>query len=311
MANGFCYTCWQAAAYVLTAARDGGLGVWVRPPAGHHWAIRHSGGHVLAIRAVRMRIRAVMRGEAVQSQSLIPVLPVLISALGAVASVAISIRAARVERLSAAQELATRFREPLLDAAFNLETRIYNIVELDLFGRFLGADSTESEKEYAVLNTMHVFAQYFCWVEILRRDSQFIDPRKEKLNRALAAGIEAVRGTFADSINIEERCFRLFRGEQRALGEVVLVSADVSKSDGPGWECLGYANFVRAVEDEHMARWFRCLREYIGEISANPGNRDGRLRLIQRQLVDIIDILDPDARRVPSHLRRRLAALPS
>lgn len=128
-----------------------------------------------------------MRGEAVQSQSLIPILPVLISALGAVASVAISIRAARVERLSAAQELATRFREPLLDAAFNLETRIYNIVELDLFGRFLGADSTESEKEYAVLNTMHVFVQYFCWVEILRRDSQFIDPRKEKLNRALAA----------------------------------------------------------------------------------------------------------------------------
>lgn len=124
-------------------------------------------------------------------------------------------------------------------------------------------------------------------------------------------GIEAVRGTFADSINIGEGCFRLFREEQRAFGEVVLVSTEVSKPDGPGWECLGYANFVRSVEDEHMARWFRCLREYIGEISANPGNRDGRLRLIQRQLVDIIDILDPDARRVPSHLRKRLAALPS
>ena len=310
MANGFCYTCWQAAADALTAARDGRLGVWVRPLVGHHWAIRHSGGHVLAIRAIRMRARTVMRGEAVQ-QSYITVLSVLISTLGAIVSVAISRRAARVERLSAAQELATRFREPLLDAAFNLETRIYNIVELDFFGRFLGADSTESEKEYAVLNTMHVFAQYFCWVEILRRDSQFIDPRKEKLNRALAAGIEVVRDTFADSINIEERCFRLFRGEQRALGEVVVVSAEVSKSDGPGWESLGYANFVRSVEDEHMARWFRCLREYIGEISANPGNRDGRLRLIQRQLVDIIDILDPDARRVPSQLRKRLAALPS
>jgi hypothetical protein len=169
-----------------------------------------------------------MRGGIVQ-QSIIPVLPILISTIGAVASVAISRRAAQVERLSAAEELATRFREPLLDAAFNLETRIYNIVELDFFGRFLGADSTESEKEYAVLNTMHVFAQYFCWVEILRRDSQFIDPRKEKLNRAMAAGIEAVRHTFADSIDIQEKCFRIFRGEQRALGEVVLVSAEVSR----------------------------------------------------------------------------------
>jgi hypothetical protein len=244
-------------------------------------------------------------------QSYITVLSVLISTIGALVSVAISRRAARVERLSAAEELATRFREPLLDAVFNLETRIYNIVELDFFGRFLGVDSTDSEKEYAVLNTMHVFAQYFCWVEILRRDSQFIDPRKEKINRAMAAGIEAVRHDFADSIDIQEKCFRLFRGEQRALGEVMLVLDEVSKSDTPKWECLGYATFVHSVEDQHMARWFRCMREYIGEISENPGNRDGRLRLIQRRLVDIIDILDPDARRVPAQLRNRLAASPS
>ncbi|MGH3982669.1 MAG: hypothetical protein ACRDST_08300 [Pseudonocardiaceae bacterium] len=244
-------------------------------------------------------------------QSLIPVLAVLISTIGAIASVLISRRAARVERLSAAEEVATRFREPLLDAVFNLETRIYNIVELDFFGRFLGADNTDSEKEYAVLNTLHVFAQYFCWVEILRRDSQFIDPRKERINRAMAAGIEAVRHVFADSLDIQEKCFRLFRGEQRALGEVMLVSADMSNSDAPRWECLGYATFVRSVEDEHMTRWFRCLREYIGEIAENPGARDGRLRLIQRRLVDIIDILDPDARRVPAQLRNRLVASPS
>lgn len=250
-----------------------------------------------------------------QDSPFITALPVLISAListlGAVISVAISRRAARVERLSAAEELATRFREPLLDAAFNLETRIYNIVELNFFGRFLGADSSDSEKEYAVFNTMHVFAQYFCWVEILRLDSQFTDPRKDQINRALAAGIEAARDAFADSFDIQEKCFRLFRGEQRALGEVMLVPAEVSRSDAPKWDCQGYATFVRSVEDGHMARWFRCLREYIEDVFENPGNRDGRLRLIQQRLIDIIDILDPDARRVPAHLRKRLSAPPS
>jgi hypothetical protein len=234
--------------------------------------------------------------------------PALISTVGAFVSVVFSLRAARVERLSAAEELLTRFREPLLQAAFNLETRIYNIVELNFFDRFLGADNTDSEREYAVVNTMHVFAQYFCWVEIIRRESQFIDPRNNETNRAVALEIEAVSHTFADSIDIQERCFRLFRGEQRALGEVMLVPVEASRSGTPRWECLGYASFVQSLENEQMARWFRTLREDIGEVSRDVANRDRRLRLIQRQLMDIIDILDPHARRVPSRLRKRLEA---
>lgn len=234
--------------------------------------------------------------------------PALISTVGAFVSVVFSLRAARVERLSAAEEIATRFREPLVQAASNLETRIYNIVELNFFDRFLGADNTDSEREYAVVNTMHVFAQYFCWVEIIRRESQFIDPRNDETNRAVALGMEAVNHTFADSIDIQERCFRLFRGEQRALGEVMLVPIEASRSGTPRWECLGYASFVQSLEGEQMARWFRTLREDIGEVSRDVANRDGRLRLIQRQLMDIIDILDPHARRVPPWLRKRLEA---
>jgi hypothetical protein len=237
--------------------------------------------------------------------------PALISTVGAFVSVVFSLRAARVERLSAVEEIATRFREPLLQAAFNLETRIYNIVQLNFFDRFLGADSTDSEREYAVLNTMHVFAQYFCWLEVLRRESQFIDPRNDQSSRAALDGIEAVRDVFADSINIQDRCFRFFRGEQRALGEVMLVPVEVPRSGAPRWECLGYASFVQSLEDEQMARWFRTLREDIVEVSRDVANHDRRLRLIQRQLMDIIDILDPDARRVSSRLRKRLEAPPS
>jgi hypothetical protein len=68
---------------------------------------------------------------------------------------------------------------------------------------------------------------------------------------------------------------------------------------------------VQSLEDEQMARWFRTLREDIVEVSRDVANHDRRLRLIQRQLMDIIDILDPDARRVSSRLRKRLEAPPS
>ncbi|MGQ0716813.1 MAG: hypothetical protein ACT4NP_05740 [Pseudonocardiales bacterium] len=236
------------------------------------------------------------------------VVAVLISTVGAIVSVAISRRAAREERLSAAEELIRKFREPLLQAAFNLETRIYNMVELGFFGRFLGADSTDSEKEYAVLNTMHVFAQYFCWVEIVRRESQFVDPRDDRINRTTADRLEAASDTFSDSIGIEEKRFRFFRGEQRALGEMMLVQTGVSTPGAPRWECMGYASFVRSLEDEQMARWFRRLREDIGEFAEDPANRDRRLRLIHQRLMDIIDILDPDAHSVPERLRKRLKA---
>lgn len=236
----------------------------------------------------------------------IPVMTALISTGGAFVSVVFSRRARSSDRIDAADQLATRFREPLLQAVFNLETRIYNIVELRFFARFLTADNTEEEREYAVLNTLYVLAQYFCWLEILRRDSQFIDPRNDQRNVAVVRGLEDVRNAFADSISIPERCFRLFRGEQRALGEVMLVPVVDGQPGAPRWECLGYAPFVRALDDAHTARWFRRLRADIELVAADPGGRDARLRLIQRQLVDIVDIVDPAARRVPSALRTRV-----
>jgi hypothetical protein len=240
-------------------------------------------------------------------QEWLTVVPVLISTAGALISVAISRRAARVERLSAAEELVTRFREPLLYAIFNLETRIYNIIELDFFGRFLGENSTDSEKEYAVLNTLYVFGQFFCWVDIMRRESQFIDPINDRKNRAYLAKIEAVFEAISDSINIREKCFRLFRGEQRALGEVMLVPVEASKPGFPKLGCMTYPSFVQSLNDEQTARWFRRLREDIEEIRKDVGRRDGRLRLIHHRLIDLIDILDPDAWRIPSRLRKRLA----
>lgn len=155
-------------------------------------------------------------------------------------------------------------------------------------------------------NTLYVFAQYFCWIEILRREAQFIDPRNDDRSAKVVHAIEAVRDIFTDSLTIEEPCFRLFRGEQRALGEVMLVPVNDPPAGAPRWECMGYAPFVQALEDPQTARWFRRLREDIDVLAADVAGHDTRLRLIQGRLMDIIDIVDPDERRVPARLRHRL-----
>jgi hypothetical protein len=234
------------------------------------------------------------------------VITALISTAGALVSVVYSRRSARGDRLEAADQLVMRFREPLLHAAFNLETRIYNILELDFFRRFLTAENSDQEREYAVYNTLYVFAQYFCWVEILRRDSQFIDPKNDQRNRQYVKALENVRDTFTDSITIHDPTFRIFRGEQRALGEVMLVPVTDPPPGVPRWDCLGYAPFVQALEDPAMARWFRGLRSGIDQASQDLSGHDFRLGILQRDLMDLIDVIDPDARRVPSRLRRRV-----
>ncbi|HEY8718863.1 hypothetical protein [Pengzhenrongella sp.] len=236
----------------------------------------------------------------------VPVATATLSTVGAFVSVWYGTRAARVERRNSAEELAIRFREPLLQAVFNLETRVYNIVKLDFFGRFLAPESTPGEKEYAELNTLYLFAQYFCWVEIIRRESQFVDPRNIERNRAVAHTLEAVRDTLAESVRIPDRTFRLFRGEQRALGELMLVPVTETSGSVPRWECLGYAAFVGSLDEAHFARWFTRLR---ADIAAHVSDGSQlRLCLVQGCLMDIVEELDPEMIRIPQQFRERLVA---
>jgi hypothetical protein len=237
-------------------------------------------------------------------QWIIPLLTSLLSVSGALISIVYSRRSVRSERLDAADQIAVRFREPLLQAVFNLQTRIYNIVELDFLARFLASGNGEEEGEYAVLNTLYVVAQYFCWCEILRRDTQFVDARSNERHCEVVRALEAVRDTFTDSITVNERCFRLFRGEQRALGEVMLVPALDPHPGAPRWECMGYAAFVRALEDPQTSRWFRRLRADIEVLAHDVRGHDVRLRLIHHRLMTILDALDPQGRQVPTVFRK-------
>jgi hypothetical protein len=238
------------------------------------------------------------------AEYIVPIIIALISAGGAAVSVVYGRRAAHAERLADAEDLATRFREPMLQAIFNLETRIYNILELGFLGRFLGPGSTEDEQDYAVLNTLYVFAQYFCWVEIVRRGSLFVDPRNIERNRIVAHRLEAVRDTFSDSRNITDRAFRLFRGDQRALGELMLVPGS-GQAGAPRWECLGYAAFVESVKAEPFEKWFRSLRSDILHAARTGQVPRDRLGAVHQGLMDIVDALDPEQVRFPQALRHR------
>jgi hypothetical protein len=235
------------------------------------------------------------------------IVTILVTGLGVFLGALFSVRQARKERLDRAEDLATRFREPLLQSAHNLQSRLYNIVKQDFLGRFLTADeANQEERDYAVRNTCYLFGQYLAWIEIIRRESQYVDPRSKENNRVIVTKVEEIRHRLADSERVEDRPLRLFRGEQRAVGELMLVPVDAPAGGVPRWECLGYAAFVRALEDPHFCTWFEPLEQSIREIAPLQAGFPPRITELQHALVDLMDALDPDCDRVPRAWRSRL-----
>ncbi len=197
-------------------------------------------------------------------------------------------------------ELMDRYRDPLLQASFDLQSRIYNITRQGFLTRHY-REGTEATREYARENTLYVLAEYLGWVEILRREVRFLELGDEAANRDWTETLLAVRSALqTDQLS---PCFRLFNGQQRAIGEIMVAL------NRDRLETIGYAKFLSCQEDQQFDRWFGHLRDDIEMLAREPGGgHDGRLRALQRALIDLIDLLDPGAVRVPATERSRLPA---
>jgi hypothetical protein len=142
------------------------------------------------------------------------------------------------QRRFEAERMAARYREPLARAAYDLQSRLYNILQQNLLAVYYdGGD--ERERSYVVDNTAFLVAQYFAWTEIVRRDIQYIDLGQDEQTRRLARLQDDIYSLFqTDRFG---RLFRVFAGEQRAIGERMV-------REGPrGLECLGYAAYLDQV----------------------------------------------------------------
>ena len=208
-------------------------------------------------------------------------------------------RRARTKEEQAA-ELRARYRDPLLGAAFDLQSRLYNIVAKDFLVRYCG-EQDQTSRTYAVENTLHVLAEYLGWVEILRREIRFLDLGGELANRQWVTTLEGVRDAFArDDI---DPALRIFRGDQRAIGELMTVTGE-----GGRRECRGYAGFARERQRPEFSRWFESLEADIKLLAREPTQHLERPVLLQHALVDVVELLDPKCARFSAERRTRLDA---
>jgi hypothetical protein len=203
-----------------------------------------------------------------------------------------------------AERVLHQYRQPLLDAAHALQGRLFNIVAQDYLGSYY-RDRAEhdDDRRYARDYTVYVIAEYLCWVEILRRDARFDDLLTDDTHRGLMKCLASIQFALQDD-GQASTAFRVFRGRQRALAELMMVPT--GSTEGPRTECMGYATFCRRLDDAHFAGWFAPLRSDVDTVAAESAEDSARLARLQNELITLMDLLDPERVRVPLEFRRRL-----
>lgn len=216
-------------------------------------------------------------------------------------------RRERSDKAARLEQVMSRYRDPLLNSAFDLQSRIYNLIAHGYWKKIRSGD--EEERSYAVKSTLFVMAQYFAWAEALRRGVQFLDLGEVKRNQDLGGRLEAIRSALAATDSRFGSGFRVYRHHQRAIGEVMLEATLDAEAEGSRWQCLGYASFCSKLDqDESFRTWFEPLDRDVRKLAAGASEARARLVTLQHALIDLLDFLDEPAIRFPRRLRSKITA---
>lgn len=178
-------------------------------------------------------------------------------------------------------EVVRAYQNPVLRSAYDLQSRIVNIHR-----GFRG----QRDGDYFTSNTLYVIAEFFGWLEIVRREMQFLDLGGDDESARLKAALDRVQDTFASTSGRRTDDFYVYRGQQRAIGELMIVELTDPPQSGLRSTSMGYATFVERRSEPPMATWLARLEERIEDLT---GADLARLVDVQHALIDLVDLLDP------------------
>jgi len=221
---------------------------------------------------------------------------------GALAIVAVVITAysqIRIHKLNQILESSKKhqyYLEPLIRSSADLQSRIYNIVACGFIERYYH-HGNKRHQDYVINNTVFLFSQFFAWTEAARIDVQFLNLKNDKKTRKLSE-LQSMIYSLIQTDRLGPHLI-FFAGEQRAIGEKMLVKNDNR------YNCIGYGEFLKcdAFSQDVL---FSELRKEIVNMTENVDAYYARLRVIQHALIDLLDYLDPKKIRINENERSKL-----
>jgi hypothetical protein len=222
------------------------------------------------------------------------------------------------------EQIARRYREPIALTALELSNRLSTISE-DYPASFLSRSVLETSapsrptlnsaadpyfQRYRLISSVYRLCAFLGWIELYRQEMTYLEPRGR--SRAVETSIFEVRADLADGqLNKSEdwdawHDALIFREEQRAIGEVMIVQI------GDARTVMGYAEFSELFPGTGATlreRWFGRAGAFL----LDPiGEKDFRLVRLQRlvvHLVDLAELLVPDRVREDHREARARCAL--
>lgn len=170
-----------------------------------------------------------------------------------------------------------RWANPILGAVKDLEGRLNNILQ---YQGFLALDQSPNANskyqlnpnlsisyDYFMPSTLYYFAQYFCWVLLLLQDLNWLIFKSQTNKDKFFDLINNVRNSLSSfppsypiPNNLTGKDIQVFSLQQRAIGELLIVSNDWGK------ECMKYSEFKEKYEQEPLKSMLFSLRELLESV---------------------------------------------
>src|SRR4030095_15463735 len=188
------------------------------------------------------------------------------------------------ERLTRRTRLAALYVNPFMSACEDLQSRIYNILEL---GGLRTLRKRYPDGAYAE-ETLYLIVRYFGWADALSRYSPYSqDPIVTRL-------AEAVRDSFATTeVGFPVGAFNFFHPEQKALGK--LVMSRMHGQHGIELDTISSYKFRERVaspalsNSQSVQQSLEALRN-AEDVETLPGRN--RLEKAQHPLLDLLHYLE-------------------
>jgi hypothetical protein len=206
------------------------------------------------------------------------------------------------ERLTERGKLAALYVNPFMSACEDLQSRIYNILQL---GGLQTLRERYPDGAYAE-ETLYLIVRYFGWAAALSRHSPYSQ------DRVVIRLAEAVRDAFATTgPGFPVGAFNFFHPEQRALGKMVM--SRMPGQHGIELDTISSYKFKerlarRAVSNSQSVQQSLEALRNVKDAENLPGRN--RLEKAQHHLVDLLQYLeDREGYRLFAGERKKCASL--
>jgi hypothetical protein len=190
-----------------------------------------------------------------------------------------------LKRKQRVEEKVRKYSDPLLQAASDVELRIQTLLKKGIKDNWLKSNVIKELERgegflkdsckglgYFFLSTVYVFARYFAWVEILRREAGFLDFPRGKASVNFYGILHRINNAFRytelwQSNNKKppvKDCTVLYRHIQSAIGEIMIIERNKELN------CISFREFVDKYKDAQNAQfrfWLRNLMSYFEDLS--------------------------------------------